>query len=452
MPAPPGASTALQPHAPGPSIVPPQAPARGRAVIWGIALTAAALAAAGVFYWNSQSAARRAPVVIIPTVTAMPGNIDFTVRVSGSVVARNYATLLAPRIIGSRSGLNRGGYVSYGNDFVLTLLHLAEAGARVKKGDVVGQFDPQYQKLRYDDYKDSVIQLEHSTVKLVTNLAANMEAHDQTVRSAKADWDKALLDLQTAPIRSQIDAEKYKLMVEQTEAIYKQLVYESSLVEESQRAAIRISELNREHSKIELDRAESNVRRMSVQTPIDGEVVMASIVRNGEYGQIREGDQVNAGQPFVTIVDPSSMVLNASVNQVDAGKLRLGMKATVRLDAYPGVELPATLIGIGAMSRTSVFRASFVGAIPVRIRIEKTDPRLIPDLTGSAEIVLASERDALVVPRSAIFEEAGEPFVYVATAQGWARRKVDLGLASFTAAAVRAGLEKGDKVALQRPL
>src|ERR1039457_5362776 len=35
-------------------------------------------------------------------------------------------------------------------------------------------------------------------------------------------------------------------------------------------------------------------------------VVVQSIVRNGEFGQIREGDQVAAGQPFVQIVDPTS--------------------------------------------------------------------------------------------------------------------------------------------------
>ena len=39
-----------------------------------------------------------------------------------------------------------------------------------------------------------------------------------------------------------------------------------------------------------------------------------------------------------SVVDPSSMVLNATVNQVDAERLRLGMKATVRIDAYPDVE------------------------------------------------------------------------------------------------------------------
>ena len=103
------------------------------------------------------------------------------------------------------------------------------------------------------------------------------------------------------------------------------------------------------------------------------------------------------------------------------------------------------------MSKTSAFRGSSVGEIPVRIKIDPPDARLIPDLTGSAEIVLASERDTLVLPRSAVFEEAGQSFVYVETPAGWQRRSVEPGLASFTTEAVRSGLQKGEKVALQRP-
>jgi HlyD family secretion protein len=185
---------------------------------------------------------------------------------------------------------------------------------------------------------------------------------------------------------------------------------------------------------------------------MDGIVVMASIVRNGEFGQVREGDQVNAGQPFVTIVDPRSMVLNATVNQVDAEKLRLGMKASIRLDAYPDINLPGTLIGIGAMSKTSTFRASYVGEIPVRIKIDNTDPRLIPDLTGSAEIELNTERNTLVLPRAAVFDEADGQYVFVQGPEGWLRKKVDLGLTSFTTAAIKSGVQKGEVVALQRPL
>jgi len=454
--------------APRPAAVPPRQPEKRRRIgLWGLAVALILLAGGAAFYVNQRSASKTAgggPLVTVPTIAVSMGNVTATARVNGTVAAQNFASLLAPRITGSRTGMNRGGTDAnfggpaagagggMGGDFILILLHLAKAGIHVKAGDVVAEFDPQFQLQRLDDYKDTVIQLENSIRKLVANLAATKEAHDQTVRSAKADWDKAVLDLQTAPIRSAIDAEKYKLMVEQTEATYKQLVFESSLVEESQRAAIRASELNRDQSKIELQRAETNVQRMTVKSPMDGIVVMASIVRNGEFGQIREGDQVNAGQPFVTIVDPRSMVLNATVNQVDAERLRLGMKALIRLDAYPGVELPGSLIGIGAMSKTSTFRASYVGEIPVRVKMEKTDPRLIPDLTGSAEIVLNAENGTLVAPREAVFSENEGSFVFVQGPEGWTRKKVDLGLSSFTTVSIRSGLQTGDVVALQRPM
>jgi HlyD family secretion protein len=328
---------------------------------------------------------------------------------------------------------------------------LAKAGTHVRNGDVVAQFDPQNQLQRLDDYKDTVVQLENSVKGMMASLAAVKESHSQAVRSAKAEWDKAILDLQTGPVHSEIDVEKYKLAVEEQQATYKELLAESDLVEESQRAQIRISELNRDQAKIELQRAQTNVERMTVRAPMSGIVVMESIVRNGEFGQIREGDQVFAGQPFVSIVDPTSMVLNAAINQVDVERLRLGMKAAIHLDAYPSLSFTGTVTGIGALARTGMSRATYVAEVPVRLKIEGLDPRLIPDLTGSAEIDMGSESNAVIVPRQAVFEENGEPMVYVQRAEGWAKESVTLGIESATTVAVHSGLHAGDVVALQIP-
>ncbi len=443
-------------------MVPSKGPDKRRTALWGTLLVVAVLAGGVVLYLNTRTGQKAANqgggIVTIPTVAVSLGGLNETIRVSGTVAAQNFAALLAPRIRGSRGDFNRGGDRGGGGggggmgDFSLVLLKLETPGKRVKTGDVVAQFDPQFQAQRYDDYKDSVVQLENTIRKMRATLAATKEAHDQDVRTAKADWESALLDLKTADVRSRIDAEKFKLTAEEDEAKYKQLVAESALVDESQRAAIRSSELNRDQSRIELQRAENNVKLMTIKAPMDGIVVMQSIVRNGEFGQVREGDQVFAGMPFMQIVDSSSMVLNATVNQVDAERLRLGMKATVRLDAYPDARLPGTLVGIGAMSKTSTFRASYVGEIPVRIKIEAADARLIPDLTGSAEIVMGSVTETLLLPRSAVFEEAGGSYVFVRGPEGWTRKKVELGLSSFTQASIRSGLQKGDVIALQRPI
>lgn len=442
-----------------PSVVPDREPKPRRPSKWLIVLLLVGILGGLAYFLKIHGKVKTGggpPVLTTPVFTVIAGDLHRTIRVTGTVAAKNYASLLAPRVLGSRNNVNRGGMGGAlggpGGDFNLVLIHLIQAGTHVKKDDVVAQFDPTNQLLRLDDYKDSVIQSDNTIRKLIANLAATKEAHDQTVRAAKAAADQAKLDLAKAPVQSAIDAENAKLTAEGTEATYKQLVFEDSLVMESQAASIRVSELSKSQMAIELQRADGNVKRMEIHSPMDGIAVMASIIRNGEYGQVREGDQVNAGQPFLTIVDPSSMILDASVNQVDAEKLRIGMKALVHLDAYADLELPAVLVGIGAMAKTSTFRASYISEIPIRFQIEKTDPRLIPDLTGSADVLLDGENGGTILPRAALFSENGGSFVYVQTPDGWVKRPVEVGLENNTQVAIHSGLQKGDVVALARPM
>ena len=115
--------------------------------------------------------------------------------------------------------------------------------------------------------------------------------------------------------------------------------------------------------------------------------------------------------------------------------------------------MPGSLIGIGAMAKISVFRARWVGEIPIRLKIDKMDSRVIPDLTGSAEIVVNTEKNVPLVSRAAVFDEEGGPFVFVQSPDGaWIKKKIETGLPNFTAVAIRSGLQKGDVVALQRPM
>jgi RND family efflux transporter MFP subunit len=455
--------------------VPPRIPAKRGRKLRGI-LGAAGLILGGLayYYWSSASTVSGGP---IQTVTASIGDVDATIRLTGTVAAEHEATIVAPRIRGSRTDVNRGGAIGAGggghgygggggggnsvvmmgggggpqNDFSLVLLKLADSGARVKKGDVVAEFDPQMQLQRLDDYKDTQIQMQAQIKSSLASLAAQREQHTQLVRQARAALDSALEDQKKNPVLAQIDQQLNDLAVEQAQANYKQLVYEDDLVDQEQQSRIRGMELNLSQSQIELARTEANVGKMTIKAPIDGIVVMASIVRNGEFGQVRQGDEVRPGQPFMYIEDTSSMVVNATLNQVDAERLRMGMKATIHLDAYNDIALPGTLVGIGAMSEDSTFRREYVGEIPVRLKLNRTDPRIIPDLTASADILLSSEDDALVLPRSAVFEEDGGKFVFVQSPEGWVRKPVETGLANFTEVAIQSGLTKGDVVALTRP-
>jgi multidrug efflux pump subunit AcrA (membrane-fusion protein) len=339
----------------------------------------------------------------------------------------------------------------------MILVKLAPPGSRVKKGDVIAEFDRQWQLQRIDDQQAQVVQAEANISKRKAELAIIRQATLQTLKLARAEMEKARLDLKTAEVRSAIDAEKLKLAAEETAARHKQLEAEIPLMELSQAAEIRALEYRRDREKIDRERAERNADRMIVRAPMDGAVVMQTTFRAGQPGTVQEGDQVYPGSLFMQVVDPSVMILNAAVNQTGSHELRLGQHATIRLDAYPDRSWPGRLYSIGAMAATSTYgfrggsRAEYVRQIPVRFQIDASDPRIIPDLSGSATVLLAEEKHVLIVPREALERKDGEAYARVRRADGaWERRRVELGSANATHVVVHGGLDEGAEVALEQ--
>lgn len=345
-------------------------------------------------------------------------------------------------------GLSRGG-----SDFTLTLEKVVPPGTFVRKGDVVAEFDRQYMLTRLDDYRATMDQVEAGMRILEADLEVERKSHQQSIEAAKADLEKARIDLKTVPVQSAIMTERLKLLAEQAEAKYKQLLNEVSLKEITYAADRRIAELERQQALNELRRAEANADRLLVRAPIDGIVVMESIFRSGEMARIQAGDQLQPGMLFMRIVDMSSMLVQARANQVDVERLRIGQRARIRFDAYPDLELPAHVHAIAPMPTSGGFRASYVKEVPVVLKIDKLDPRVIPDLSVSADVVLEEEDSAVVAPLAGIFRDSpdGVPYVFVQKPGGWERRPVELGVRNHIYAAVRSGLRPGEVIALERP-
>lgn len=380
-------------------------------------------------------------------------------RSSGSSASAAAASAaLGGEGLGSTSGSlltigTSGSFGSSGGDFMLVLQQLVKPGSRVSKGEVVAEFDRQYMLQRLEDYRSSVTQVEASYKKLVADLGVYRAGHRQTILSAEAVLEKAKLDMKTVPVLSAIDAERVKLALDEAQAQLKQLRGEIPFVEASEKAQLKFAELDVRESQLDLRKAEMNADRMLLKAPIDGMTVMQNTFKGSEFTQIQQGDQLYPGQFFMQIVEPSSMVVNASLNQVDAERLKIGSKARVRFDAYPGLELPAHVVGIAAVTRTGGFRATYLKEIPVLLKLDKMDPRVIPDLSVSVDVEVESEEGAAIAPLAAVVRETGtgDTFVFVQGSEGYERRKVELGLASNLVAVFRSGLKAGEIVALETP-
>ena len=348
---------------------------------------------------------------------------------------------------------NRGGGGRHGGDFSQVLDRLVAPGSRVKKGDVVAGFDNQYMETRLDDFRASVDQDRSGFERDMVLLETQRKAHQLTIDEAKAALEKAQLDVKTIPVRSDIDAERLRLAAQEAQAKYDQLAGEVKYVNLSADAQIRNARLDIQTSELELQRSERNMDQMEVRAPIDGITVMETNFRGSNFSPIKEGDELFPGQPFMRIVYTSRMRVEANVNQADAQKLRMGMKARIRFDAYPGLELPGTLIGIGAMAVSAERRTQSVKQVPVFFQLDKMDPRVLPDLSVSADVLIASAPASATVPREAMFYDAARQarYVYVKKGNRFERQFVETGLSNNLRVAIVNGLKPGEIVALELP-
>lgn len=395
----------------------------------------------------ARTAQNPRPAWSVPTVEVHTGTLERILRLTGSTVGENSMTLLAPHLRGSRT---RGGG---SGRFHLVLQELIPEGARVAVGDKVAMFDRESMLQQIADLKAEVAQAEGNLRVLAAKLAADREARGQQIRLAKAGAETAALDLKTAPVRSAIQGDVFRLNLDESRARYNQLLTETKDFETSQKAQLKIAQLEFQQSQAEVERAEANAKRMVIRAPRAGLVVIRQTVRNGAYATVRSGDELRPGQPYLDIVAPGPMLVESAVNQVDITQLHIGAPAEVVPEAFPDIRLPARVTAIGNIAMSGGFRGNFVRKVPVKLRITGSDPRLLPSLSVKVDVVLDQVENAPLVPRAAIFSQssAGQKFAVVQGHLSWERRNLDLGLTNNIAAAVLAGLKDGDIVAAELP-
>ena len=416
---------------------------RGRWLVVGIFLVVAGAAA---WFTLRRPAQPAKPIAATRSTTVRRAAIQRTLRLTGVTVAGRFSMMLAPLMTGTRNHSSRGSA-----DFQQVLVDTAKPGSYVRKGDPVAEFDRMYMLLRLDDYRADVVQHEANLRSLNALLNVRRQNYAQQTIRYRGARDKAALDTQKAPVLSAIKAENNQLNLQQYDAQLKEIMAEEKFFETSEKASIRRSELDLQVSRMEHDRAQRNADAMVVKAPIDGLVVMQTTRRGSDTNEIRIGDQLYPGQPYMQIVDTRSICVDAVVNQVDIEHLRVGAPARVSFDAYPGLELPARVVSIGALANTRGWRANYVKDVPVRLALEESDDRVIPNFSVAAEVVLRSTPEVAVVPRESLFSDDGHTIAFVRGPSGWERRDVEVGEMSNVAAEVRSGLNPGDVVASEWP-
>ncbi|MCC7342343.1 MAG: efflux RND transporter periplasmic adaptor subunit [Bryobacterales bacterium] len=422
--------------------VAPQPPEKepSRGWIWLLLLV---IVAGGGVAWMTlrPNAQEKAPVIPAAQLAQVKmGKLVKSIRAGGQTAAIDFANISAPEV--HARGLDRS----------LTIIKLAPAGATVKKGDVIAEFDATVLQDSLDDQRALVEVAEANLAKKVADLKVEWETFEQTLLVAKATRDKANLDLKTSEVKSEIEAELLRLASEEAEARYKQLQKDSSVKRQSQAADIELLRLEVRDQQQNLVDLQNDLNRFTIHSPRNGLVVLQSNFNGGEMRQVSEGEQVRPGRSFMKVVDPSRMVVDATVNQTESENFTFGQDANIGLDAFPDLKLTGAVTGLGALATGGWRENYYIRNIPIRVTIDHADARVIPDLSAYADVEVRSKEHGLLVPRAALNYEGEKAFVMRSVGGKLQKVPVTIELTNATLAAVSGGLQEGDQVVLNAAL
>lgn len=187
--------------------------------------------------------------------------------------------------------------------------------------------------------------------------------------------------------------------------------------------------------------AELNLSNTKLRAPFDG-TVLSEPLAPGDY----VGTNSNPIVLGTTGTGTQGLEVNASVDEVDVAKVRVGQPVTISAVAIPGRVFHGKVAVVPPQGVTVLNVVTY----PTYIQLDDGQNVLRPGMTVSCTIEVAKHSNTLVVPTAAVSDIAGKTYVVLPSASGGrpVPRAVTTGIASLSETEILSGLKAGDKVLL----
>jgi multidrug efflux pump subunit AcrA (membrane-fusion protein) len=166
---------------------------------------------------------------------------------------------------------------------------------------------------------------------------------------------------------------------------------------------------------------------------------------------LSEGASVTAGLPMLAIADLESMEVRAKADEVDVVELRVGQKAHVTGEAFPGVVLAGVIRDIASQTVKESDSAHPFYRVDVTINDIPANVASTVRIGMSAElqIVVYENPKAILVPISAVDPKA-KTVQRIAPSTGKPKPvRVKTGITTLQDVEILKGLSVGDKIVIQ---
>ncbi len=215
---------------------------------------------------------------------------------------------------------------------------------------------------------------------------------------------------------------------------------EDLVVEREANLPLLIAQL--EQAGFAYQQAQEKLQKATVVSPCDGMVLKLPV---------KKGQEVEAGALLVQIGDPSNLLIETGINEVDAAQLTVGDRVEIANNALLDEPLFGTVESIAPIAEVVTTAQGEQTQVKIRVNVPATREQTLlkPGFNVNLKVVLNQKEQALLVPYEAVVEEDGQELVYVVEQDGTVtQRAVRAGLSNELFMEITFGLQAGEKVVL----
>ncbi len=198
--------------------------------------------------------------------------------------------------------------------------------------------------------------------------------------------------------------------------------------------AVAASEAKLSQLRASLELAQTAYSDTRIKAPFDGIVVEVSV---------EIGETVSPATALCEIVDDSTVIIEAAVDEADAGRLKIGMDVRVETDAYPNKPFHGKLSYISPVVEKDLRQNR---SLNVEISLQEGADKFKVGMSADIEVVVSRRDDVLWIPTSSVLRRGEKKQVYVLSG-GFAKlRTIRCGLTNWERTEVTEGLHQGELV------
>jgi HlyD family secretion protein len=189
-------------------------------------------------------------------------------------------------------------------------------------------------------------------------------------------------------------------------------------------------------AKAAVDAAQATVNEINLTAPISGTVTEIDT---------QPGSVVSSGTTGARIDDLSSLYVDVVVSEVDINKIKVGQPVQLTFTAVPNKTYDGKVTSVGTVGTST----SGVVNFPVTVQITSADAQVKPGMSATVNIIVAQDKNVLLVPNGAVRTFGGQSTVTVLYQGQLIPVPVTVGLTNTTTSEVTSSeLKAGDAVIL----